>query len=291
MDQFESGASVLYQSHTAVPEVSRRAMVSVNATFARDLSIQLSAYLRCPVTVKYNGVEECTFASYLEARQAGFCAGAVNGFPQNTTIILDLEPSILFGFIEAMLGGKPSIRSVPNRAPTEIEKQLVTRVMSSITAELDRAWNTVGRVSLQFSTIEGDPQLPRLYSSSEAVVVAHFEVAVGEQSGTFTILTPVHPIEVILESGADQGLDGLESSETARVVRALLESAVHFDVWLEGVSLQLGDVMQLQEGHVIKFDYPTDRNLQCTLNGATGFPGQVVSTGRKRAFLIQAEAG
>jgi len=40
---------------------------------------------------------------------------------------------------------------------------------------------------------------------------------------------------------------------------------------------------------VIKFDHPTERNLQSTLNGVAGFPGQVVSTGRKRAFLIQTD--
>src|SRR5437660_5086194 len=96
-------------------------------------------------------------------------------------LVLRLDPSLLFPFVEVMLGGKPAGRLVPDRAPTEIEKQLLSLVLTSMTMQLERAWCTVASISLQFAGIEADPQVARLFATSDAVVVARFEVSSGEQ--------------------------------------------------------------------------------------------------------------
>jgi hypothetical protein len=67
----------------------------------------------------------------------------------------------------------------------------------------------------------------------------------------------------------------------------MLEATVRVDAWLEGVNMQFRDLVELREGCVVKFDYATSRKLSCTLNGAAGPEGHIVSTGRKRAFLIE----
>jgi flagellar motor switch/type III secretory pathway protein FliN len=64
---------------------------------------------------------------------------------------------------------------------------------------------------------------------------------------------------------------------------------VRIDAWLEDVTMPFRDLVQLREGHVIKFDYALERALTCTVNGAAGFQGQIVSTGRRRAFLVEGQ--
>lgn len=279
----------MFQSHTSVTEAFRKTLATVHGTFARELTTQLSAYLRASVTVKYVGLEEYTFAQFLTARKVCSCAASIKASPLDSNLILDLEPSVLFTLVELLLGGKAAARAACDRPPTEIEKQVLALAMKSITAQLERTLSTVSEVSLQFGAIEADAQLRRLLAPSDAVVVVRLEVSMGEQAGSLTVLIPTQAAEILLGSAAPSPAEGVEISEALRVSRNLMDASVRFDVWLEGVSLELRDLVQLREGYVIKFDYPTERSLQSSLNGVNGFPGQVVSTGRKRAFLIQGD--
>ena len=279
----------MYQSHTSVPEAFRKTLATVHGTFARELTTQLSAYLRATVTVKYVGLEEYTFAQFLSGRKPCSSAASIKASPLNSNLILDLEPSVLFTLVELLLGGKAAARVARDRPPTEIEKQVLALAMKSITAHLERTLGTVAEISLQFGGIEADAQLGRLLAPSDAVIVARLEVSVGDQTGSLIVLTPTKAAEILLGGAAPGPAEGVEISEAIRVSQTLMDASVRFDVWLDGVSLELRDLVQLREGYVIKFDYPTERNLQSSLNGVNGFPGQVVSTGRKRAFLIQGD--
>src|SRR2546421_5459876 len=100
MEQLQNvtAQGVLYQSHTSVPDACRKTMASVYATFARELTTQLSAYLRATVTVKYMSLEEGTFAQFLSARKPCSCAGSIKTSPLDANLIMDLEPSLVFAF-------------------------------------------------------------------------------------------------------------------------------------------------------------------------------------------------
>lgn len=103
--------AVLYQSSTSVSEASRKTIASIHATFAGELGTQLSVYLRSAVSVKYTGLEECTFAQFMSARKPCSCASSIKGSSKapalDSHLILDVEPSLLFAFVEVLLGGNP----------------------------------------------------------------------------------------------------------------------------------------------------------------------------------------
>jgi flagellar motor switch/type III secretory pathway protein FliN len=67
----------------------------------------------------------------------------------------------------------------------------------------------------------------------------------------------------------------------------MLPAKVAVDVWLDGCEMRLGDLLQLREGQIVKLDHPVERKVVCTLNGSTGYSGQIVSTGSRRAFLAE----
>ena len=47
------------------------------------------------------------------------------------------------------------------------------------------------------------------------------------------------------------------------------------------------DLLKLRVGNLLTFDYPVERPIELTVNGAHKFTGQVVSTGKKRACLVE----
>lgn len=282
-----TGPAALYQSHTSVPEACRRTIAAVQTAFARELTLHLSAYLRSTVAVKFTGLDERTFTQFLGDRKPSSCAATIKAPGGN--LLMDLDPTLLFAFVELMLGGKALAGDVPDRPPTEIEKQLLSVVLKLMTSQLERAWAAVGGAALQFGGIESSTQVARFMLPPDAVVIARFDVSAGEQNGALAILTPTHAAEALAATAEPAPAETAEASDATRISQTVMDSSVHVDVWLDGVSLELRDLVQLREGYVVKFDHPTDRNLQCTFNGVPGFPGQVVSTGRKRAFLIQDE--
>jgi flagellar motor switch protein FliM len=67
----------------------------------------------------------------------------------------------------------------------------------------------------------------------------------------------------------------------------LLGSQVAVQVWLDGSEARLGDLLHLHEGQIVRLDHPIERRAVCTLNGLSGFSGQIVSTGQRRAFQVE----
>jgi flagellar motor switch/type III secretory pathway protein FliN len=51
--------------------------------------------------------------------------------------------------------------------------------------------------------------------------------------------------------------------------------------------MRLGELLHLREGQIVKLDHPVEGKVVCTLNGSAGFSGQIVSTGSRRAFLVE----
>jgi hypothetical protein len=48
------------------------------------------------------------------------------------------------------------------------------------------------------------------------------------------------------------------------------------------------DLMSLQKGHPLTFDYSVERAVQLKVNGAERFTGHIVASGGKRGFPMEA---
>jgi flagellar motor switch protein FliM len=290
-DTQNAAPQMLYETHRQTPAASRALLNSLHEVFARDLGMQLSAYLRTNVNARPASLEECAYPDFLAQKGTHSCIGVLTVQPMGWHVLVELEAALVFPLLELMLGAKPASRPIPDRGPTDIEKQLIAILMRSIGAELERAWSAAAQISLQFRGIETQSQLSRVFASTENVILASFDVMAAERGGTLTVVSPALALDSLLETAArGEALDS-EIPDEANISRAMLDADVQLDVWLTGVTLALRDLVQLREGHVIKSDHPMDRRFFCTLNGEAGFKGQVVSTGHKRALLIEEGPG
>jgi flagellar motor switch protein FliM len=77
-------------------------------------------------------------------------------------------------------------------------------------------------------------------------------------------------------------------AEVGRIMQLVRPVAIHADARLTGPTLVLEDVLNLDVGDVLAFDFEIGRPLELTLNGKTKYIGQVASNGRKRVFEVQA---
>lgn len=281
-------------SYAVLPEQMRQGLGPILESFARTASASLSGYLRSSVALRFGDMEQLSYGEYLTRTTGEHCSASVlikptETQPSESKLCVQVSLASTFRLVEVLMGGKPDRAASLTRRLTAIEKHVLKIPFQRIVAELDRAFSDAAGIRMDFLRLEPEAALAHLMGPADPVVLCRFEFTVAGSSG-----------ELLLQLPGGIGKDVVaalqrpeeKTPEAATVPRKsmldlLLPAAVSFEASLDGISLRMSDLLQLREGHVILFDHPMDRNAVCTLNGDRGFTGQIVSTGKKRAFLIE----
>ncbi len=254
---------------------------------ARDLAISTSAFLRTSVTATFSGAGEILFGDFLNGA-SGSCYALALVRPEPHKVLVAMERSVLYPLIGIALGAKSGTFTAPERQPTDIELQVVGLLVRLVLGEVYRSWATILETQLETLTLEIEQTPARVYPATESVFAIHFDLALGEHTGKFTLLAPVGLFQRILCETQGAGERKAEpSSSRGGALGLMMPAKVAVDVWLDGCEMRLGDLLQLSEGQIVKLDHPVERKVVCTLNGSAGFRGQIVSTGTRRAFLAE----
>jgi flagellar motor switch protein FliM len=257
-----------------------------NETLARELGISLSAFLRTSVVATYSAAEEIAFGEF-PINDTKACFGLALVRPDDRKLILVGEYSILLPLVGVALGAKAGSFAAVERKPTEIELQVVGMLYRSILSDAYRCWTTLMNKALETVALEFEPAPSRILAATDPVLAVRFVLTAGEQTGQLTLLAPPDLFTAVLEEQEPPPPEKVESGVSVEATLDLLMgSQVALQVWLEGSEMRLGDLMRLQEGQIVRLDHPVERTAVCTLNGTSSFNGQIVSTGRRRAFQV-----
>jgi flagellar motor switch protein FliM len=122
------------------------------------------------------------------------------------------------------------------------------------------------------------------------VVAISMEVRVGEATGMMNIGIPSMVVKALRDKFNQQWI--LRSREStaqdqSRVLKLIRNSQVNVEGCMVGPLMRIRDLVDLQENDVIVFDFPVGKPLDLFMNGKRKYSGQIVSTGKKRAFQIE----
>jgi flagellar motor switch protein FliM len=258
-----------------------------NETLARELTISLSAFLRTTVTATHTGGGEISFGEFPVA-DGKACFGLAVVRPDDRRLVAVVEYSVLLPLVGVALGAKAGSFGAVDRKPTEIELQVVSLLYRMILSDAYRSWATLLEKPLETVSLEFEPFPSRILPATEPVFAARFDVAAGDQAGQLTLLVPPGLFATVVTE--EEPLPP-EKPETSVSVEATLElllgGRVTMQVWLDGSEVRLGDLLHLREGQIVRLDHPMERRAVGTLNGVSTFSGQIVSTGRRRAFQVE----
>jgi flagellar motor switch protein FliM len=269
-----------------------RAIHLLHDTFVRNLVSSLSAFLRSYLIVNLVSVEQLSYAEFLEGLPSPTCLVSMGLRPYDGNAVLELNPSLTFPVLEMLLGGNGKASASIRREVTEIEQTLLDGLFRIILHDLKEAWKSVSVIDFTIDAVETEPQLLHLLAPNEAVVAIGVEIRIGETVGMMNIAMPSIIIKMMRQKFDQQwSVRKSESTEVERmrIFRLVRPSFLRLDTRLEGPTLALKDLLKLEEGDVLTFDYPVARPLNCIVNGKLKYRGHVASTGRKRAFRVLEE--
>jgi flagellar motor switch protein FliM len=188
-----------------------------------------------------------------------------------------------------LLGGNGKAPARITREITGIEQSILEGLFRIVLNDLRNAWHQVTPMEFTIDSHETEPQLLQILSPSEAVVAISVEVRLGETSGMMNIGIPSMVVKRLRQRFDQQwSLRRGEAKEEdhSRVYRLISNSKVTMEARLQGPTVDVATLLDIEEGSVLAFDYPIHRQVDLLLNGITKFQGHITGSGRKRAFEI-----
>ena len=267
-----------------------RSIHLLHENFARSLASSLSAYLRAYVIVNLVSVEQLSFREFAQVMPSPTSIISLSLRPFDGNAVLELNPSLVFPILEMLLGAGTRVGAIKiEREVTEIERSIIEGLYRIILHDLKDAWRGISLMAFSIESHETEPSLLQILAPSEAVVAISLEIRIGELSGMMNIGLPSIIIKMLRQKFDQQwSVRKSESTvdEQSRVLRLVKQSQMKVEVRLQGPTLSVGDLLELESGDVLTFDYPLNKNIDLLINGKVKHQGEIVVAGGKRGFQI-----
>lgn len=266
-----------------------RAIHLLHENFARSLASSLSAYLRAYVAVNLVSVEQLSFMEFTQCLPSPTSMIALGMKPFDGNAVLEINPSLVFPILEMLLGGSGKSARM-TREITEIEQSILEGLLRIILQDLRTSWQAVTALEFSIESHETEPQLLQILAPNEAVVAISIEVRIGETAGMMNIGIPSIIVKMLRQKFDQQWSvrkTQATEAEHTRVMRLIRPAIMYLDARLQGPTLSVGTLLDLGVGDVLEFDYPIGKPVDVTVNGRLKYRGEVVTSGRKRAFEVR----
>src|SRR5579872_4619475 len=172
-----------------------RAISMLNDLFARNLTHNLSAWLRTRFQVNLVSAEQIQFNEFLLRIPEISYVASVRLEPLGALSVLQLDLSLAPPIIDLLLGGDG--KDGPLRELTDIEEAILGSVAEIICRELTAAWQPVG-LSFQFERRQMQTQVARLLAVTEKTLCLSFEIRMPHSSGMLNLAFPAVVANTIL---------------------------------------------------------------------------------------------
>ncbi len=276
-----------------IPKDQLREIHLLHENFCRNLASSLSAYLRAYVMVHLVSVLQLSYAEFIQCFPSPTCLAVLSLKPFEGKGILEFNPSLAFPIIEILLGGPGTQAQTLKREITEIEQAVLDGALRIILRDLREAWTSVANFDLKMESLETEPQLVQTLSPNEPVVAVGVEVKIGNNTGMLNFGVPAIIIKMLRQK-FDQRWSVRKSEpsgeEMMRMATLAATSPLSVRAQLEGPTISVRNILKMQVGDVIAFDYPATRPIEVLLNGKPKFEAHLAAVGNKKAVRLAGPA-
>ena len=257
--------------------VSKEQLRSIRAMhdkMARNLASDISSLMRSIVEIQLHSVDQMTYGEFLMSLPSPTSFNVFSFKPLDGKGVIELNPSIVFPMIDRLLGG-PGIPFDTNREFSDIELNLLEQILRVITQNMKEVWSPIMEVYPVIEAKESSPNVVQIVAQNEIVIMVVMEIIIGQTSGMMNICYPVISIESLLPKLASRDLMLSETSSRKsrnKELRALLRGAkIELEAVLGYARLNMKEILDLQEGDIIKLNRPADDTIVLKVDGREKF--------------------
>ncbi len=255
-----------------------RTIYMLHETFCRLWSGRLSNWLRTIVSMSVLSVDQVTYGEFLESIPSPSILAILAVEPLEGRALMEFSPSIAFPIIDRLLGGSGESQIQP-RELTDIEERIISNIVDESLVFLREAWEAMVELEPELIRLEANPLFVQLVPPNDMVLVIAMETRLQAFSGLINLVYPYVLLEPILDKLTAQTLYSSQSPGTSPEVKQLIAESVRrapveVSVRVGRCELSFGDIMQLEEGDVIRLDSQMDDDLDIFVGGRLKFKGR-----------------
>jgi len=267
-----------------------RALQTIHEIFSRGFGSSLSGLIRAIVDVQLQEVEQATYGEFISSLPNPTSFNLLHIFPTDGTAVLEFNPEAIFPIIDRMLGGSTSETTPPGRALTQIEQRLTATILEKAMSQLQSAWSNLEKLEFQLIASESNPQLMQIHSPNEPVVVIRFQAKIGKAQGSINLCYPYRLIEPVISTFTAQTwlaqAKAGDKDSALMMKKNLGRAGLDVAVFLAETSIKVSDMIDLQPGHIILTNKPSNAEITLSVEGKTKFKGKPGIFKNHKSILI-----
>jgi len=266
---------------------------ALNHALAKNLGSSFSLTLRKIIDVNAKPKEIIKFGEFISRLPVPSSLHIFKIEPLNGHALLVLEAKLVFTLIDILLGGNGKVGfRVEGRDFSNIELQLIHKMVAIIFNDLEKAWSNIYPIKTKYLRGEINPQYAQILSSNDLVINCPLLLEVEQFSGTINVCLPYSSLDPIKEKfySAYQSEQGkLDENWRQRILENLYQTEVVVTVELGKGKLPIQKLTQLKIGDLIPLNKGIGDLVVAKVEGIPKFLGQVGVLGDNKAFQIEGQ--
>jgi flagellar motor switch protein FliM len=263
-----------FKKTTVSSHVKFPAIDVINDQFNRGLRITISSILRIAVDTVVIPSEVLTFKDFLRRLPVPSSLHILKMEPLRGHALLVIDSQLVFTIVEVFLGSaRLGQARVEGREFTSIEQRLIKRIVNSLLIDIEKAWNNIYPIKIQYIRSEINPSFAKIVPDDDAVIVTKFQMEIDEISGGISVCIPlnmIQPIKQILQKSylREECEDPVWKSQ---LLSNLKNTNVDIKVNLGKTEIKGFELLNLTIGDIIQLDINYDEPLILNIQGVPKF--------------------
>jgi flagellar motor switch protein FliM len=258
--------------------------------YGRLLSTNLPMYLRKNVQVSVSSSETVTFSEFSNALSNPVILGIINFAPLNGTIIIDLATNLGYAMIDRMLGGSGAPLD-KSRDFSEIEMNILEKIMVMFTQLLREPWKNVVDVSPVLSRMETNPQFAQVIAPNDMIAIVTLNIKIGDVEGLMNVCLPFFTLEDVMDKLNTKYWFSTMQENHDENYEDYIESLIRkVDIPIRAVlgksTISVSDFMNLQVGDCIRLDQKVDCDMNVYVGNIKKFTALPGANGESYAVRV-----
>jgi len=260
--------------------------------FSRLAGTSISTYLRIPVELTLEGIEQIDYADLSSNMSMPGCISVVSIKPLNGLAVMELGLNFVFMVLDRLLGGQGQIAE-KTREVSELEQAIVDKLIQKILEAITESWAGIVHFEFKHEMRESNPQMVQVFAPNERMLGMKFKIRIADTVSFMMLGIPSASFEPIRERLTTQGHQSATYAETEgerveheRLFKNVQKAKIPVIACLGHTKMTLRQIMQLRLGDMIRVMRDPESRIEVVVKDALKFRGVIGRSQSKKAVKL-----
>ena len=270
-----------------------RVIESIHEQFARLFASTLSGSMRMVVDVDLAFVDQVVYSEFIQSLSTPCLAYCFTMTPPGSPAVLCFASELLMALVDRALGGQGRSYDGEIRPLTQIENNIINKLVNRILSDLEAAWDLATPVRISDVAVENNPEFIQIANNLDSALLLAFEAHSNNVQGLIHLCYPLATLDPLLHQLSPESKQRNRRQPDRPQVpnRSLDNIKVPVKVQIAQGSLPLRELADLRRGDVVQLDTGKDDLAIVFLGNQPKFLGRPGLDGKRRAVMIQRAIG